>query len=243
MSNSYFQFKQFIIHQDRCAMKVTTDACLFGAWVAERGSHYLGRTHQVLDIGTGTGVLSLMYAQKNPSAAIEAIEMDAEACAQARENIAASPYPDQVTVFHADAKEFSFTHKYDVIFSNAPFYQNEIEPADERRNVALHGSGLVFDELASIVLENLSPHGQFYLLLPFKRNQEIKRLLLRRQLAAKNLVFVRQSTKHSFFRIILSGCVGSMRDETSLEEISICNEQQNYTNQFRELLKDFYLQV
>ena len=126
MSNSYFQFKQFIIHQDRCAMKVTTDACLFGAWVAEEDKSEKIITKNVLDIGTGTGLLSLMYAQKNSLANIDAIEIDEDAYIQAKENVAASPFAERINIIHDDIKRFTFSKKYDCIISNPPFYEKEI---------------------------------------------------------------------------------------------------------------------
>src|SRR5687768_2433707 len=100
MSNSFFQFKQFTIHQDRTAMKVTTDGCLFGAWVAERINQ--SRGERILDLGTGTGLLTIMLAQKNANAKIDAIELDPGAAVQAGENIAASPWSERLNLFCAD---------------------------------------------------------------------------------------------------------------------------------------------
>src|SRR6185369_1848613 len=121
MSNSYFQFKQFTIHQDRCAMKVTTDACLFGAWVAEKVKSQKSKIKNLLDIGTGTGLLSLMYSQKNSNCTIDAIEINEEAYEQAKENVAASPFAEQVHVMKGDVRTFLLDKKYDLIISNPPF--------------------------------------------------------------------------------------------------------------------------
>eukprot|EP01136_Pigoraptor_vietnamica_P012822 Opistho-1_new@53158 len=117
MSNHYFQFKQFTIHQDKCAMKVSTDACIQGAWtpIANDVVH-------VLDIGTGTGLLSLMLAQRNSNIHIDAIELDADAARQAQENISASPWADRVDVMQGDVTAYQFAKQYDMVICNPPFF-------------------------------------------------------------------------------------------------------------------------
>jgi tRNA1Val (adenine37-N6)-methyltransferase len=239
MSNSYFQFKQFTIHQDRCAMKVTTDTCLFGAWVSR--FQETNAKFQILDIGTGTALLSLMYAQKHHCSIIDSIEIDKEAFEQAKENAAISPFADRVHVIHGDVKIFSFTKKYDLIISNPPFYAKEILSGSERKNIAHHHSGLLIEELLLTIKRNLSLHGVFYLLLPFKRNEEIKKILLNQNLFVHEIVFVRQSSKHDYFRIMIKGNLKKEdQAETIIDEISIWDDQQQYTKDFKELLKDYY---
>ena len=222
-------------------MKVTTDACLFGAWVANEDKGEKIITKNVLDIGTGTGLLSLMYAQKNLSATIDAIEIDEEAYRQARENTAASPFAERINILHDDVKNFTFSKRYDCIISNPPFYEKEIRSGNEKKNIAHHHSGMVLEELLTIIKVNLSSPGRFYLLLPFKRNEEIKKILLKQDLPVSKIVFVNQSTKHSYFRIMISGILKKSQDETLIEEISIWDDQQQYTKEFKELLADYYL--
>ena len=147
MANSYFQFKKFIIHQDRCAMKVTTDGCLFGAWIATNAGSKKHGINTVLDIGTGTGLLSLIYAQKNPDVIIDAMEMDEEAAEQARENVESFPIKNHVQVHCADARNFMFPHKYDLIISNPPFYEKSLVSPISRKNIAHHHEGLLISEL------------------------------------------------------------------------------------------------
>ena len=245
MANKYFQFKQFTIHQDRCAMKVTTDTCLFGAWVAEQAKRQIATGTKVkngLDIGAGTGLLSIMLAQKNPSLVIDAIEIDKEAYEQAIQNVASSPFSAQINLQNDDAKTFPLSKGYDVIVSNPPFYENELSSTDQKKNIAHHQSGLLVKDLLSVVKSVLSPKGIFYFLLPYKRDDEIRRALLEKDFAILKIVFVRQSSRHDYFRIMVSGKLKDENDtETLVDEISIWNDQKQYTEEFSNLLKEFYL--
>jgi tRNA1Val (adenine37-N6)-methyltransferase len=244
MSNPYFQFKQFTVHQDRCAMKVTTDACLFGAWVAENAKRQKEKVKNVLDIGGGTGLLSLMFAQKNSFAIIDAIEIDDEACSQAKENVEASPFAERINVMPGDIKTFPFTKKYDLIISNPPFYEKEIRSSDSKKNIAHHHSGLLLEELLTVIKRNLSTEGVFCLLLPFKRNEEIRKILLNQNLFVFKIVFVKQSNQHGYFRMMIAGKLKQGNEiETNIDEISICDDQQQYTSEFIDLLKDYYLHL
>ena len=251
MANSYFQFKQFTIHQNRCAMKVTTDACLFGAWVAEevgsrepRVGSQESAVRSSFDIGTGTGLLSLMLAQKNPNVEIIGVEIDEDAVNQAKENIDASPWKDRIDVLQEDVKGYNFSEKFDLIISNPPFYQNEIRSATDSKNVAHHSENLTLKELLVIIKDNLTATGSFFLLLPYKRNDEIKKLLRDHQLHVSKMIFVRQSIKHDYFRIMLKGKLNEHENvETEFNEISIWDDSQQYTNEFKQLLKDYYLHL
>lgn len=223
-------------------MKVTTDACLFGAWVAEENKREKVITKIVLDIGGGTALLSLMYAQKNLLANIDTIEVDEEAYIQAKENVAASPFAQRINVIHDDIKGITFSKKYDCIISNPPFYEKEISSDSEKKNIAHHHSGLLLEELLGIIKGNLSSAGTFYLLIPFKRNEEIKKIISKQYLFVSKIVFVKQSIKHSYFRMMIAGkLIQEDPAETLIEEISIWDDQQQYKEEFKDLLKDYYL--
>ena len=243
MSNSYFQFKQFTIHQDKCAMKVTTDACLFGAWVVNEVKSEKSKVKNVLDIGTGTGLLSLMLAQKNSEIKIDAIEIDKEAAEQAKINIESSPWKEQINILQGDAKVFSFEKEFDLIISNPPFYENEIRSATDSKNIAHHSENLTLKELLAVIKDNLGKTGSFFLLLPYKRNEEIKKLLKDHQLNISKILFVRQSVNHDYFRIFIKGSLSTWEKETEFDELSICDDKQQYTNDFVSLLKDYYLHL
>jgi tRNA1Val (adenine37-N6)-methyltransferase len=222
-------------------MKVTTDGCLFGAIVAKKSVNSKSLA-DVLDIGTGTGLLSLMLAQQNRDCHIDALEIDDHAFWQAKDNIAISPWKDRIQVIKADVKEFEFAKKYDFIFSNPPFYENELASTDEKRNQAHHGSALVFEDLCKIIKSNLKTDGMFSLLLPFKREKNIEHILNQNQLFIHEKILVRQSTKHDHFRIIISGGLIETDDRQN-SEISICDDERNYTTEFTELLREYYLHL
>jgi tRNA1Val (adenine37-N6)-methyltransferase len=243
VANSYFQFKHFTIQQEKCAMKVTTDGCLFGAWVADKTKSEKLITKSCLDIGTGTGLLALMILQKNPAIVIDAIEIDKDAFEQASENVAASPWPASIKTVHADAKEFVAAQKYDLIVSNPPFYEKELKSEKAKKNIAHHSEDLSLQELLAVVKNNLQPTGSFYLLLPYKRHKEIRELMPENELSITQMMLVRQSTDHDFFRILLSGKLKADQGETMVDEMAITDEKGQYTPEFVNLLKDYYLNL
>ena len=242
MANSYFQFKKFIIHQDACAMKVTTDSCLFGSMA---GSLINGSiVKNVLDIGAGSGLLSLMIAQQFPGALIDAIEIDEAAAIQAEKNILASPWKDQIQVIHTDIKNHKSEKKYDLVISNPPFYENELKSPDNRRNIAHHQTHLLPAELVYTISKNISSTGKFFLLLPFKKKEEWLVLLNNAGLQTEQIVFVKQTANHpSFFRMIIQGSVGNGLEAIRESGITIKDEDNQYTDAFKLLLKDFYLHL
>ena len=229
-------------------MKVTTDACLFGAWMADIvGSRESGVKSKstprknILDIGCGTGVLSLMLAQKT-DADIDAIEIDDEAAEQARENEQACSFRNTIQVINADARNYQFEKKYDLIISNPPFYENELKSSSPKKNTAHHSNNLTLDELFIIIQKNLKPGGVFFMLLPFKREDEIRMLIDDAGMKILKMVLVRQSVNHHYFRIMIMGELKSNEySEMEFDEIVICNERQQYTEEFVRLLDDYYL--
>lgn len=224
-------------------MKVTTDACLFGAWVAEEVKSQKLKVKNSTDIGTGTGLLALMVAQKNPEMKIVALEIDKDAAAQAKINAESSPWKDQINIVNADVKEYSFENKLDLIISNPPFYEKEIRSSIDKKNIAHHSDELKLGELLEIVKSNLIVDGCFFVLLPYKRNEEIKNIFCDHRLHVSRMIFIRQSVKHDYFRIFIKGSINEGEKETEFDELSIWDDKQQYTDEFVTLLKDYYLHL
>ena len=146
MANDYFRFKHFTVWQQHCAMKVGTDGVLLGAW-ADGGQ-------RILDIGTGTGLIALMMAQRFPAAEVTAVEIDEQAAMQACENVAASPFADRVNVIHDDILRYADACAegcFDAIVCNPPFFVNSLKNPDSKRALARHNDNLSFCQLFSIV--------------------------------------------------------------------------------------------
>ena len=153
-----FRFKQFEIEQDRCAMKVGTDGVLLGAW-AQGG-------RRILDIGSGTGLISLMMAQRFPEAEVVGIDMDADACGQAKENVMASPFRDRVGIECCRLQDFGAAGVFDAIVSNPPFFVDSLKNPDSKRMVARHTDSLPFRDLFAGVKRLLSDEGVFSAIVP-----------------------------------------------------------------------------
>jgi tRNA1Val (adenine37-N6)-methyltransferase len=235
MSNPYFQFKQFFVYQDQCAMKVCTDACILGAWFAEKTPSY----SLVLDIGSGTGLLMLMLAQKHKGE-IQGIELDLAAFKQLKENITNSKWKDELKVFPGDVRDFSFPHKFDFIITNPPFFEGDLVAASETANLARHSKELSLAELLTVIDHNLESAGSFGILLPYHRVDYFTGLAARCGFYLREKLLVRQTPHHDFFRGILHF---SRNKESFVPSAGLCikNEAGVYTEEFEGLMKDYYL--
>jgi tRNA1Val (adenine37-N6)-methyltransferase len=234
MPNDHFEFKQFKVIQSACSQKVSTDACLFGAWVAMHGS----ARRNVLDVGAGTGLLMLMLAQKI-NAAIDGIEIAEDCAKQANENIRASSWSNRLSVIHADARSHHFEKKYDLVISNPPFYENQLRSPDPARNLAWHSHELNLAELTALAFNLLSADGIFCILLPYSRKEEILDIASKHALHAERTLTVKHTRNHQAGRCML---ILSKRARTAVEEsLEIRNEDGSYSESFTELLRDYYL--
>jgi tRNA1Val (adenine37-N6)-methyltransferase len=236
MPNQTFFFKQFTIHQDKCAMKVGTDAVLLGAWVDPKNA---GR---ILDIGTGTGIIALMLAQKC-SAQIDTIDLDENSCIQARENVDNCPWRERINVIHTSLQHFSEdpTHRYDLVVTNPPYFEHSTKASEEKRTVARHTDLLSFRDLLECVLKLLEPKGKFCMIAPFKEGEHFREMAEQKKLYLTKLMRVRtRADKTQDKRLMMQ----FEFERKSFSESSIViekDERHTYTEEYKELTRDYYL--
>ena len=218
-------------------MKVCTDACLFGAWVASEIATNI-ELQNCLDIGAGTGLLSLMLAQKT-TALIDAVEIDTAAFEQAKENIHQSQWSEKISVINTDISSFETIKKYDCIISNPPFFEGDLKSSNSNKNAAKHDTALTLQQLLQVVDKTLHPQGYFAILLPYHRVDFFIEAAAKYALYLTKKVLIKQTPMHDYFRAMLL----FTRQQTIIvnEEIIIKGEANNYTEAFTRLLKDYYL--
>lgn len=229
-----FTFKRFTIHQDRCAMKVGTDGVLLGAWASvEHCSH-------ILDVGTGTGLVALMAAQRS-KADIVALDLDTAAAEQAAENVASSPWSDRIRVMAIDVKELDEQHMYDAILCNPPFFENSLKCPDAARTMARHTDTLSFDELARCASRLLTLDGELSVVIPYDRVADMT------VSAACNGLFLSRQT----MVVPVEGgkpkrmLMAFTRQGASPASDVLCmrDAQRSYTQEYIRLVQDFYLRM
>ncbi|MBD8488079.1 methyltransferase [Echinicola sp. CAU 1574] len=237
MPNSYFQFKQFTIHQENCAMKVSTDAVILGALVNE------AFPTQILDIGTGTGVISLMLAQRFQEAKILGLEIDQPTFEQANENKNNSPFKDQIEIHHLSFQEFSKKNakNFPLIVSNPPYFPNHNKSKNDQRNKALHNDELSFGDLIKGVVKLLDKNlGAFWVILPPRQMDDLERIAAFFGLYPKDFFELRDRPSTKVLRHVKSFTfTQSQKPIPSL--ITIKNNDSSYSKVYKDLLKDFLL--
>ncbi len=218
-------------------MKVCTDACTFGAWAEIAGAK------RILDIGTGTGLLSLMAAQRNPDALIDAVEIDEQAVSQAAENFKNSPFSSRIKVFEGTIQDFEPGYLYDAILVNPPFYQNDLRSPDDKVNQAHHAKSLTFSELLTAVEKLLKKGGSWHVLLPVEEGNVLNYSAISRDWLKRRELILSHSLKHSPIRIMRSySKMAVSNPPASSEHLAIYEpETTRHTLAFRQLLRDFYL--
>lgn len=236
MANTYFKFKQFTVHQDQCAMKVSTEACILGAWVDDESAR------QMLDIGTGTGLLALMLAQRLEGR-IDAVELDPLAAKQASRNVKDSPWADRITVFHDDIFEFAKGKeiKYDLIISNPPFFTNSQKSIVSGKNKAKHDTE-TFDKakLAKALNQLLSAHGKAYVLYPANESRQFEDDVVAQGLYFREGLIIRNQPKGEIFRKI---SIVSRQELNANPEYLNIREGNTHSEQYNTLLSAYYLKL
>jgi tRNA1Val (adenine37-N6)-methyltransferase len=235
MPNQEFAFKQFKIRQDKCAMKVGTDAVLLGSWVNTTNAN------TILDIGTGTGIIALMLAQRS-NAIIDAIDIDENAFLQANENVGASKWKEHIRVHHISLQQFSQEHpdKFDLIVSNPPYFVDSSKASEASRSNARHTDQLPYHHLLNGVLSLLNPQGKFYVILPTKESEQFRDLAEENKLFLTKLTRVITRTDKPEKRWLMR--FEFTRKSFSEDSITIeADARHSYTDEYKELTKEYYL--
>ena len=234
-----FQFKQFAIEQDRCAMKIGTDGVLLGAW-APIDNH----PFSILDIGTGTGIIALMLAQRSAAQQIDALEIDEAAYEQATDNFENSPWNDRLFCFHAGLDEFieEPEDEYDLIVSNPPFYSEDYKTENESRDLARFQDAMPFEQLLEAADLLLSEHGIFAVIIPFKEEENFIALANEFELYPLKITRVKGTPTTEIKRSLLSFGRNKTTD-LPIDELVIETARHVYTPEYIELTKDFYLKM
>jgi tRNA1Val (adenine37-N6)-methyltransferase len=226
-----FQFKQFSIADDKCAMKVGTDGVLLGAWVD------VGQAKNILDVGTGSGLIALMLAQRSsPEIKLDALEIESEDAEQAKENVLHSPWPAKINVINSSLQEFKPSLKYDLIVSNPPFF-NSIKPPGKRKN-ARHTESLSSEDLLQFTMDMLSENGTLALILPTKEGNDFHAKANLQGLFCMKQCAVFSSLKKPQERWLFQFKKGIT---TCQNEQLVLNENSQWSETYKQLTQDFYL--
>lgn len=252
MANTYFQFKEFIVHQEHTAMKVCTDACLFGAWLAQDDK--ILKSNLIIDIGTGTGLLSLMLAQatsrnENPCI-ITAIEIEPNAAAEASSNFKLSPWQERLQLINDSIQNFTHkqyianTEKFDCVISNPPFFEADLHSPDQQKNVAAHSTALPWFELIRQVAQLVNQDGYYYVLVPALRAYTMQKLAAQTNLQLVEELLVFNAEKQKPFRVIQKFKMSPIPVTNIKRSNFVIKDASNqYTENFIQLLAPYYLHL
>jgi tRNA1Val (adenine37-N6)-methyltransferase len=233
-----FQFKEFTVDQDRCAMKIGTDGVLLGAWTSIEHNPF-----SVLDIGAGTGILSLMMAQRCHAQTIEAIEIDDDAFEQCAENFENSPWADRLFCFHASLLEYveAVDGTFDLIICNPPFYSEDYKTDNTSRDLARFNDAMPFEHLIYAVVNLLSEDGIFSVVIPNKEESNFIELASMAGLYPKRILHVKGNPNSDIKRSLIAFSFNEQ--DIKISELVIETARHQYTRDYIDLTKDFYLKM
>lgn len=234
-----FKFKQFTIEQDRCAMKIGTDGVLLGAWTPVDDA-----VSSILDIGTGTGIIALMLAQRSFADLVDALEIDEDAYEQAVENFENSPWGDRLFCYHAAFDEFveeMQEEEYDLIVSNPPFFNSEPAAEATTRETARFQDALPFEELLSGVANLLSEAGKFSVIIPNEEESKFLKIAATNNLFPQKITHVRGTATAKVKRSLL--LLSFQQIDPEIETLVLEESRHVYTADYKEMVKEFYLKM
>ena len=235
MANGYFQFKQFTVHQQHCAMKVGTDGTLLGAWALASESPC-----RILDIGTGTGLIALMMAQRYPQAKVTAIDIDDGAVRQAKENVSASPFADRINVIKADVLTIEEEEKYDSIVCNPPFFEDSLTCPDPQRTEARHTVSLGYRQLMEAAFRLLKDDGHFSLIIPSDCRERLESEAHLRGFFLSRVCSIQTTPKKAPKRYMIELSKQPVNEVDTTNGI-LESSPQVRSDWYRELTKEFYI--
>jgi len=238
MSDKPFKFKQFHVLQNHCAMKVGTDAVLLGCW-----TNIQPHLHSVLDIGAGTGILALMLAQRCDAPQVDALEIDNKAYEQCVTNFENSPWNNRLFCYHASLQEYTaeIDEKYDLIIANPPFHSEEYKSKEVQRDLARSADALPFRHLVESVSVLLSEQGRFSVVIPFSQEKDFIVLATKERLFPAQILRVQGSPSSKIVRSLIE--FSFVKTEVIIEKLIIETSRHQYTQEYIDLTKDFYLKM
>ena len=238
MANNPFKFKQFNIKQDQCAMKVGTDGILLGAWTTLKNNPF-----SILDIGAGTGILSMMLAQRSNTEVIDALEIDELAYEQCVDNFEQSPWGDRLFCYHASLEEFAdeIEDKYDLIICNPPFFTEDYKTENKQRDMARFQDAMPFEHLIECVSKLISQNGTFSVIIPFKEEPGFINMASEFNFFPNHILRVKGHANSKVKRSLIE--LSFRKSDIKIDQLIIETSRHQYTQDYIKLTKDFYLKM
>ncbi|MFV0472068.1 MAG: tRNA1(Val) (adenine(37)-N6)-methyltransferase [Paludibacteraceae bacterium] len=236
MSNNYFRFKQFTIYQDRCGMKVGMDGVTLGAWTK------MGNAENILDIGTGTGLIALMLAQRT-QARITGIDIEKECVLQAVENVAISPWKDRIAICQTSLQDFAASSpiKFDAVVCNPPFFVNSLKPLTDARIKARHTDTLSRRDLVKCTKQLLGVGGKLFLILPIDEEYRLLEAAKTEKLFCTKKTILFPNFQKAAKRILLQ--LEMVQNKCETDRLTVEEARHKYTPEYSKLLKEYYLNL
>jgi tRNA1Val (adenine37-N6)-methyltransferase len=230
---SIFKFKRFEVDQTGCAMRINTDGVLIAAMVNHE------KPKNILDIGTGTGVIALMLAQRFPDASIHAVEIDEQAAQTAGKNFQLSVFSERLTINHTSIEQYNYAQQFDLIVSNPPFFVNDLKSEEFRKGIARHADEDFFSMLIKKSSGLLADEGMIWLILPVKQANEVIDIASQYDLWLKERIHIHSDESKPTFRQII--CLKKGEAVLKENDFYIYESLKEHTAVYKELLKDFFL--